>query len=151
MSEKAASGEHQLRAAGLRITPQRKLILRILTNSSQHLDANDIYELGRLKDERLSLSTVYRTLAILKETGLVRELHLDGEQHHYELDAKDNHSHLVCLDCGLVVEVDSEAFSQAASAAARAAGFAIVRAQVQLTGYCADCRLRHEQAASTTG
>jgi Fur family ferric uptake transcriptional regulator len=144
MDDRVAVGERQLRTAGKRITPQRRLVLNILSQASGHLDASEIYERGRRKDPRLSLSTVYRTLAALKETGTVRELHLDDEHHHYELDAKDRHSHLVCLSCGRVIEVNSEALAQAALTLGEAHGFKIASAQMELTGYCADCRQRSD-------
>jgi Fur family ferric uptake transcriptional regulator len=140
MEDLATVGERRLRAAGKRITPQRKLVLGILARARSHLDANDIYERGRRRDPRLSLSTVYRTLTVLKESGVVRELHLDTEHHHYELDDKDEHSHLVCLKCGRVIEIESAAFVQAAVAASQAHGFEIASAQVELIGICAACR-----------
>jgi Fur family ferric uptake transcriptional regulator len=139
MDDLVAVGERRLRAADKRLTPQRKLVLSILARAGSHLDAGGIYERARRQDARISLSTVYRTLSVLKDTGVVRELHLDSEQHHYELDDKDGHSHLVCLGCGRVIEVDSSDFAQAATATAQAYGFAIASAQVELTGYCADC------------
>jgi Fe2+ or Zn2+ uptake regulation protein len=133
-------GERRLRAAGKRITPQRKLVLSILIQAGGHLDANEIFERGRRQDRDLSLSTVYRTLTVLKDTGVVHELHLDGEHHHYEWASEDKHSHLVCLSCGRVIEVDSTAFAQAATEAGSAHGFEIASAQVELTGYCESCR-----------
>lgn len=140
MQDLSVAGERRLRSAGKRVTPQRKLVLRILAQAGGHLDATDIYERGRREDARLSLSTVYRTLSTLKETGVVRELHLDDEHHHYELDAKDQHSHLVCLSCGRVIEVDSDVLARAAATLGGAHGFEIASAQMELTGYCADCR-----------
>jgi Fur family ferric uptake transcriptional regulator len=140
MDDLALIVERRLRLAGKRITPQRKLVLDILAQAQRHLDATEIYARGRRQDARLSLSTVYRTLGVLKETGVVRELHLDDEHHHYELDEEDEHLHLVCLTCGRVLEVDSAAFTEAAAAAGRTHGFEIASAQVELTGYCADCR-----------
>lgn len=140
MDDLAILSERRLRVAGKRITPQRKLVVGILSQAKGHLDANDIYELGRRQDARLSLATVYRTLSVLKETGVVRELHLDDEHHHYELDGQGKHSHLVCLTCGRVIEVESTAFVEAAMAAGEAQGFEIASTHVELTGYCADCR-----------
>ena len=137
--------ERRLRANGKRITPQRRLVLGVLAGAERHLNANDIYEQGRRRDPHLSLSTVYRTLSALKETGVVRELHLEGEHHHYELDRKDEHSHLVCLDCGRVIEVDSEAFAQAAVAAGEIHGFDVTTAHVELAGYCSLCRTRQAE------
>ena len=140
MEELTSNGERRLRAAGKRITPQRRLVLDILARAERHLDALDIYEQGRRRDERLSLATVYRTLGILKETGVVHELHLDQEHHHYELADKREHSHLVCLQCGRVIEMDSLNFAAAAVAAGKAYGFEVATTQVELTGYCSDCR-----------
>ena len=140
MEDARATAERRLRAAQKRITPQRRLILDILAEAQGHLDAHDIYERGRRQDARLSLSTVYRTLAVLKETNVVRELYLDQDHHHYELDDKDEHSHLVCLSCGRVVEVDSTPFAEAALTVGESHGFEIASAQVELAGYCARCR-----------
>ena len=142
MEELTLVGERRLRAAGKRITPQRKLVLDILAQAEQHLDALDIYELGRRRDARLSLATIYRTLGILKETGVVHELHLDQEHHHYELASKQKHAHLVCLRCGRVIEVDSRSFAAAAVAIGETYGFKVATTQVELTGTCDDCR-RH--------
>lgn len=134
------AGQRRLRAAGKRITRQRLLILDVLAQSQAHLDAHDIYVRARRLDRRLSLSTVYRTLAVFKAAGVVRELHLDQEHHHYELDAQDEHSHLVCLRCGRVLEVGSDAIADAVGAIAVTYGFEIISAQVELAGYCADCQ-----------
>jgi Fur family ferric uptake transcriptional regulator len=139
MEDLVTSEERRLRAAGKRITPQRKLVLGILAQAKGHMDAFEIYEQGRRLDARLSLSTVYRSLSVLKEIGVVRELHLDDEHHHYELDGRDGHSHLVCLKCGRVIEVDSSAFVAAAAEVGVAHRFEVASAQVELNGYCADC------------
>jgi Fe2+ or Zn2+ uptake regulation protein len=77
---------------------------------------------------------------VLKENAVVHELHLDDEHHHYELADREEHSHLVCLGCGKVLEVDSAAFAEAALEAGSAYGFEIASTQVELTGYCASCR-----------
>jgi len=122
------------------MTAQRKLVLAILAQAGSHLNASEIYERGRRQEARLSLSTVYRTLNLFKDRDVVRELHLDEEHHHYELGGKGDHLHLVCLKCGRVTEVDSAAFVAAAAATGEAYGFEIASAQVELTGYCADCR-----------
>jgi Fe2+ or Zn2+ uptake regulation protein len=145
MNDLAVVSEGRFRAAGRRMTHQRRLVLRILAEAGRHLDAGEVYERARRQDSRLSLATVYRTLSALKEARVVRELHLDEEHHHYELDGQDGHSHLVCLACGRVIEVDSDAFSQAAQAIGSANGFAITSAQVELTGMCATCRGQEQE------
>jgi Fur family ferric uptake transcriptional regulator len=140
MDDLVAIGERRFKAAGKRITPQRMLVLQVLARGEGHLDASEIFERARRRDARLSLSTVYRTLGVLKETGVVRELHLDDEHHHYELSGRDEHSHLVCSRCGRIVEVQSAGFAEAANATGLAHGFEVTSAHVELTGYCADCR-----------
>ncbi len=140
MDDLAGVSEGRFRAAGKRITNQRRLLLRILAEAGGHLDAREVYDRARQHDPRLSLATVYRTLNSLKEAGVVRELHLEEEHHHYELDGQDGHSHLVCLGCGRVLEVDSHAFVQAAQSIGQARGFVVDSAQVELTGYCAECQ-----------
>jgi Fur family transcriptional regulator, ferric uptake regulator len=95
MEDLAGLSERYVKAGGKRITPQRRLVLRVLFEAGGHLDAREVYERVRQFDARLSLATVYRTLAVLKQMGAVRELHLDQEHHHYELDGKDDHSHLI--------------------------------------------------------
>ncbi|MGD8399148.1 MAG: Fur family transcriptional regulator [Anaerolineae bacterium] len=151
MEDVVKTCERRLRRSGIRITSQRRLVLDILSRAEDHLDANDIYEQGRRRDQCLSLSTVYRTLGIFKETGVVRELHLDGEQHHYELAGRDEHAHLVCLECGRVIEVESAAFARAAETVGQAHGFQVAMAQVELAGYCVDCQRRLEDDTGDAG
>ena len=146
MDNPRTDGERRLRASGKRITTQRKRVLAVLSSAHSHLDAVEIHERARQMDPRLSLATVYRTLAVLKQSGLVRELHLDDERHRYELDSKDRHSHLVCVTCGRVIEVDSASFAEAAQAAGQTHGFAVASTQVELTGLCSDCQ-KPEQGA----
>ena len=81
MEDLRVVAEKKLRACGKRITPQRRLVVEILAQASGHLDAGEIWERGRRRNVQWSLSTVYRTLNVLKDTGVARELHLDGEQH----------------------------------------------------------------------
>lgn len=147
MDDKATTGVRLLRAAGKRITPQRKLVLDILAQNRRHLDAYELHELGRQRDKALSLSTVYRTLALLKESGLVQELHLDTNHHHYELIDRMEHAHLVCLGCGQVFEVDSGDFVQAARQAGDRHGFSITSTQIELSGYCAACQAKSLEQA----
>ena len=100
MGQLDRSNETRLRAAGKRVTAQRRLVLDILAAADRHLDASEVYDRAHDRDSRLSLATVYRTLKTLVESGLVRQLHLAGERHYYELDRQDRHAHLVCAACG---------------------------------------------------
>jgi Fur family ferric uptake transcriptional regulator len=134
-----------LRASGKRITPQRSLLLEIIRQSDAHLDADEIYHLARRKDPRISLSTVYRNLNLLKELGLVNRLHLDEEHHHYELRDEADHYHLICSSCGRVIEFDSDLVAQLVANVGKDKDFVIERAHVDLTGICPECRAKKAQ------
>ena len=133
-----------LSMAGTRATGQRALILDIIRRGHGHLDADGIYRQARVKQPRLSLSTVYRTLQTLKKLGLVEEVHIDDTHHHYEAKQAAEHHHLVCLGCGRVVEFRYPLARQIKKSVTDAKDFDIVNAEVRLTGYCSQCRQHSE-------
>lgn len=128
-----------LRAAGCRVTVQRVLLLRLLHDCEGHVSADELYRAARARDPRLNLSTVYRTLTRLKETGLVNELTLDGEHRHYELANKSNHHHLICQNCGKVIEIKCFLVDEVLSHIQMEHGFRTTMTQMEFMGYCADC------------
>lgn len=130
-----------LRQAGKRVTPQRLLILETIREGEGHLDADEIHRLAKRKSPRLSLSTVYRTINLLKEAGVIEEVHLGEEHHHYELrDEKGHHHHLICKGCGKVIEFDCPFDRELLDELSRQHGFQITRVHLDLLGYCAQCR-----------
>ena len=141
MTSKIKSSESNRRAlnvTGLRATSQRALILEIIRRG--HLDADEIYRQARIKQPRLSLSTVYRTLQVLKKLGLVEELHFDETHHHYEMKPSTEHHHLVCLGCGKVVEFKCPLSPKMKKDIAREKGFEVTGVEIRMTGYCPKCR-----------
>lgn len=142
----------RLQDAGERLTPQRRLIARILEEQGGHLSAEAIHRLARRQHPRLSLATIYRTLRLLKEAELVHELRLDGEGCHYEIARKEPHQHMVCLNCGKVIEFTCSHCSQVHRNLADRFGFHITGARVELLGYCAECRVvMHRQTQEERG
>lgn len=131
-----------LRAEGKRITPQRTLLLDVIRRSKGHLDADQLYHLARERDPRISLSTVYRNLNLLKELGLISRLHLDEEHHHYELKDAANHYHLICSSCGQVIEFDSSLVEQLVADVSAEKDFVVERVRIDLTGLCVECRAK---------
>ncbi len=101
----SATARRAINATGRRMTPQRALLLEIIQQSDDHLDAEEIHRRARDRGERISLSTVYRTLGLLKELRLVDELHLWDEHHHYESRTNQEHFHLLCRGCGALTEI----------------------------------------------
>ncbi len=136
------SNRSALNVTGLRATNQRALILEIIRR--RHLDADEIYRQARAKQPRLSLSTVYRTLQVLKNLGLVEELHFDEAHHHYEMKPSSEHHHLVCLGCGKVVEFECPLSPKMKEDIAREKGFEITGAEIRMTGYCPKCRQKRK-------
>lgn len=128
-------------ATGRRLTSQRRLLLEVLTERDDHLDAEAIYALAKKRDPNISLATVYRTLKVLKEVGVVQERILDreGQRHHYELTT-EAHYHFTCLKCGRVIEFESPLIEQASDELAKRLQLDVVHARVHLDGYCPDCR-----------
>jgi len=133
-----------LNVPGLRITNQRALILDIIRQGQGHLDADEVYRRARKKQPRLSLSTVYRTLQMLKKLGLVEEVHFDEAHHHYEIKPPAEHHHLVCLGCGQVVEFQYPLAHLVKRNVTEAKAFEIVDTELRMTGYCSKCRQKRE-------
>jgi Fur family ferric uptake transcriptional regulator len=144
--EMAAASEEEalgvLRAKGKRITAQRSLILEVIGESNGHLDADEIYQRARSKDPRISLSTVYRNLNLLKELDLVSELHLDEEHHHYELREETDHYHLICSGCERVLEFETPLATRIATEVEEKQGFVTERMHIDLVGLCSECRAK---------
>ncbi|MCK4472027.1 MAG: transcriptional repressor [Anaerolineae bacterium] len=129
-----------LRQAGKRVTPQRVLILEAILEGGGHLDADEIYRRARQKAPRLSLSTVYRTISVLKEAGVIEELHLGEEHHHYELRGEQGHHHLICQGCGQVIEFECPFSQELLRDLGEEHDFEITGVRLNLVGYCAACR-----------
>jgi Fur family ferric uptake transcriptional regulator len=129
-----------LNSAGLRMTSQRALILDIISQADEHLDADEVYRQARERQPGLSLSTVYRNLQTLKKLGLVKELHFDESHHHYEVKPSSEHHHLVCLGCGKIEEFSCRLSQWMRREVAEKKGFEVTGVEVHMTGYCAQCR-----------
>ena len=135
----------RLALPGLRITSQRALILEVLRQGSGHMDADEVYRLARKRRPRISLSTVYRNLQILKNMGLVDEVHFDEDHHHYEVRRlKDvsvsEHHHLICQNCGRIIEFSLPLAKIVQETVPEAKGFKITATETRVLGYCQECR-----------
>ncbi len=131
-----------LHDAGTRVTSQRALILEIIQHGQGHLDVDEIHRRAHDRQPRLSLSTVYRTIQVLKKLGLVEEVHIDATRHHYEAKQATDHYHLVCLGCGRVIEFSYPLVRQIKKSVTEAKGFDIVNDELRATGYCPKCRAK---------
>jgi Fur family ferric uptake transcriptional regulator len=137
------SSRNSLPERGLRLTRQRKILLDLIDKTGQHLDAERLYQMAKEKDPKLNRVTVYRTLKLLKEGGLVDELdlmHQAGEQHYYETRRKQEHAHVICLACGKVEEFFGEPLQRLRKQVESHFGFQIVLARTEMGGYCSHCQ-----------
>ena len=144
MSESSDERRDELRdlfrEAGRRLTSQRCLILDVLKESDEHLDAEAVHERARMRASGLSLATVYRTLTLLKEMGLVEEHHLGEGHSHYEAVQEGPHYHFTCRRCGKVIEFDTPLVAKIERELREREGVEIRSAHLHLTGYCEACR-----------
>jgi Fe2+ or Zn2+ uptake regulation protein len=131
----------ELRARGLRVTPQRLVLHRALAARPTHVNAEDL--LSQVGDDLpgVSLQTVYSTLELFERLGLVRRV--PGARGAATFDSRvDEHHHAVCERCGALVDLDVDAPLGAVLEAARAHGFAEAHAALTVTGTCASCAAR---------
>jgi Fe2+ or Zn2+ uptake regulation protein len=115
------------------------LILDVLKESSEHLEADAVYDMAKNRAPGLSLATVYRTLALLKDMGWVEE-HRLGEGHsHYEAVQEEPHYHFTCRRCGKVIEFETPLVAEIKRELCERKGIRVTKAHLHLTGYCEDC------------
>lgn len=135
--------QKSLRQRGVRLTRQRQILLDLIDRSGKHLDAESLFHMAQELDPKLNRVTVYRTLKMLKEGGLVDELdlmHYEGDQHYYETRLKQEHAHVVCLRCGKVEEFYGEPLTKLRRQVETHFGFQILVARTEIGGYCSHCQ-----------
>lgn len=133
-----------LQDKGVRLTRQRQILLELIDKSGQHLDAEKLFQMAKEKDPKLNRVTVYRTLKLLKEGGLVDELdlmHYGGDQHYYETKTKQEHAHVICLRCGKVEEFFGDPLQKLRRQIQAHFGFQILLARTEVGGYCSHCQV----------
>jgi Fur family peroxide stress response transcriptional regulator len=127
-----------LREEGFRITPQRIAIVEYLLKTEDHPSAEHIHKTIQKKYPMVSLSTVYKTLDLLKEKKLVNEIEVEGEA---RFDAHtDEHINLVCMNCGKIDDIDEDSLKEIQIRAARKSKYMIVKGSFELFGYCNNCK-----------
>jgi Fur family ferric uptake transcriptional regulator len=130
-----------LQQRGLRWTGQRSRIVRTALATHEHYTAEELLLLCRREDPRLSRATVYRTLAVLEEAGFVEGLDAgDGKRRFEHVLGHEHHDHMVCLQCGAIVEFRDDELERRQEAAARRHGFRIERHSLRLYGRCRGCQ-----------
>jgi Fur family ferric uptake transcriptional regulator/Fur family peroxide stress response transcriptional regulator len=127
-----------LRARGQRITPQRLVIHRVLRQRDRHLSAEDVREAVKHDLPGTSTPTVYATLDLLADLGLVRRIHVGAGPTLYDART-DAHHHTICTNCRRVEDLDAAADLSTLVRAARSTGFDPVQIDLSVSGLCAAC------------
>ncbi len=130
-----------LSTRNLKLTPERKIILEEMLKSRGHVEAEDLLFNLKRKAKRTSRATVYRTLELLVDSGLVRKVDLGHGHSHYELVANHpHHEHMICLRCGKVIEFSDKAMEEALDKLCQKNGFEHTLHLFQVYGYCEKCK-----------
>jgi Fur family ferric uptake transcriptional regulator len=132
--------EH-IQKKGLKRTAQRDLILDIFLRTEEHLSSEDLYRLVHKEDSSVGQTTVYRTLKLLAEAGLAREVRFGDGLTHYEHNYKhQHHDHMICSNCGKIIEFYSAELEAIQDAMAVKHKFEVEEHLLRIIGICADCR-----------
>lgn len=129
----------RLRAAGLRWTPQRRLLVDVLRRTEGHITGSELVDRCREVDADTVPSTVYRTLEVLERLGIVRHAHgPDGREEFHVLPERD-HGHLRCDRCDGIWEIDADEADELVGAIAAARGFDVELSHLLIVGRCEGC------------
>ncbi|MGY1815711.1 Fur family transcriptional regulator [Blastococcus sp. SYSU D00820] len=137
----------ELREAGLRVTRPRLAVLQAV-HEQPHLDTETLITAARDRLGAVSHQAVYDVLRVLTDLGLVRRIQPQGSVARYEARVADNHHHLVCRDCGTIVDVDCAIGAAPCLTPSDDAGFAIDEAEVVFWGRCPSCTAGQRPAPS---
>lgn len=130
----------QLRDAGIRLTPQRALVLDVVYHSDGHLTADEVFAQVHAQSPYVDLSTVYRNLVFLRQQGLIGELRLEGQPARFEaVRSGEEHHHAVCTHCGAMLEVEHVDLASLEAALRDKYGFQLEPVHLTLPGLCRAC------------
>lgn len=141
--------EH-IQKSGLRSTGQRDLILEIFLKTEEHLTSEDLYWLVQKEDSSVGHTTVYRTLKLLTEAGLAREVRFGDNKTYYEHHYNhDHHDHMICTECGKVIEFFSQDIESLQDEMADKFGFRPTHHSLRMWGVCAECQFKEDDVHTT--
>jgi Fur family ferric uptake transcriptional regulator len=127
-----------IRKKGLRRTPQRDAIVRLAFASDDHFTSEELFDRVRKHNLNASRATVYRTIALLVEAAMIQEIDLGGDLKTYDPNflEKPSHNHLVCIDCGKVVEFEDSHLDLQTECLTRRLGYRAVRQSLRIEATC---------------
>ena len=136
-----------LQEKGYRLTPQRMLVFEALRNADKHISAEEIYEHLHSRYPYGNISTVYRTLELLKKLDLVTETDFGEGRVRYHVAEKSHHHHLVCRNCGKIEDLEESALYPLKNDLLRNYGFDADLMHLAISGLCSECRRKEAHKA----
>ena len=134
---------------GLKMTGQRRLIARVLSEAEDHPDVEELYRRASALDQRISVATVYRTVRRLEEQGIVERRDFGGGRARFDPTDRGHHHHLIDVDTGKVIEFEDAEFERVARAIAERLGFGLIGQRLELFGRRPDPTTRPAHARPT--
>ncbi|MCC4265578.1 ferric iron uptake transcriptional regulator [Oceanimonas baumannii] len=139
-----ADNNQALKKAGLKVTLPRIKILELLQQpDTQHVSAEELYKLLIDQGEEIGLATVYRVLNQFDDAGIVTRHHFEGGKSVFELATQEHHDHLVCLDCGKVIEFHDEVIEERQRVIAGQFNIKLTNHSLYLYGHCTNDGCQH--------
>ncbi|GBE43320.1 ferric uptake regulation protein [bacterium BMS3Bbin10] len=126
--------EHLCRENGMRMTGQRRIIARVLSEAEDHPDVEEVHRRASAADRNISLSTVYRTVRLFEEAGILERHEFGDGRARYEQVASEHHDHLIDMRSGRVIEFRNEQVERLQEAIARELGFKLIDHRLELYG-----------------
>lgn len=125
----------------LKMTPQRRLILDTMLKQTGHLSSEELYDKVKRRDSSVGQATVYRTLKLLNESGVIEPLDFaDGVTRYEPSYGKEHHDHLICERCNKNIEILDETIERRQEQIAKEHGFKLSHHKMYLYGICSDCQ-----------
>jgi Fur family transcriptional regulator, ferric uptake regulator len=133
-----------LATKSLRMTSQRHAIIDAVFSTEEHFTAEQLLDWSRARDRSVSRATIYRTLPLLTESGLVREMDFGKDYKFYDPNYAEhpNHNHIICEDCERIVEFESDQISRIENEISHRLGFAVKTQRLQITASCEELKRR---------
>lgn len=124
----------------LKITKQRRAVLEAFLGSEDHVSAEELYKLVTEKEPKIGLATVYRTLSLLTQSGLASELDFgDGQKRYEHKFMHSHHDHMICTECGKIIEFSHPMIEKLQEEVAGRHGFKLTSHKLDLFGLCTEC------------
>lgn len=144
MNERLERIKEQLHASGYKLTPQREATVKVLLeNEEDHLSAEDVYLLVKVKSPEIGLATVYRTLELLSELNVIHKINFGDGVARFEFraeNAEHHHHHLICVQCGSVDEIEEDLLGEVEKVVEKDFKFKIVDHRLTFHGTCHRCQ-----------